>query len=105
MSTSKSIPLDDREAMNQEKFTCLYDRLWKFAYVKAGRYFRDFVLREDAASEAVNLAVDGFIDKDCCDEETARRTIESSLRLASRHREVEPVPVKEEGFHGYKLVS
>ena len=97
------VPLDNERLMNQEEFTSLYNRLWKFAYVKAGRYFRDFVLREDAASEAVNSAVDGFIDKDCCDEERARRTIESSLRQASRHRELEPIEVKEEGFHGYQI--
>ena len=92
--------------ITQEHFTALYDRLLKFALSKASRYFRDWVLREDAACEAVNLAVDAMCNDEgqlVYNEQTARRTIESSLRQASRHRELEPIEVKEEGFHGYQI--
>jgi len=70
------------------------------------------VLREDAASEAVNEAVDAAIKSDCYDEQTARRRIESSLRQSSRKRELEPTIIKkkeqlqlgiDDRFHGYKI--
>ena len=100
--------------MNQEEFTCLYDRLMRFALYKAGRYFRDMVLREDAASEAVNDAIDVLMKQDCYDVQTARRRIESSLRQASRTRTLEPtlitkkeqneLGIDDEGFHAYKVI-
>ena len=72
------------------------------------------MLREDAASEAVNEAVDKFITEGCYDEELARRTIESSLRQASRKRQLEPMSKESVGielqgnngvdhFHGYEV--
>ncbi len=65
------------------------------------------MLREDAASEAVNNWVNDVVEKgiDCFDEEVAKRTIQSSLRQASRKRSVEPIDVKEDGFHGYKVIQ
>ena len=98
--------------MNQEDYNRLYDKLMRFAFYKAGRYFRDMVLREDAASEAVNEAIDAAIKLDCYDEETARRRIESSLRQSSRTRKLEPIVIKrkeklqlgiDDSFHGYKI--
>ena len=98
--------------MKQEDFTRLYDKLMRFAFYKAGRYFRDMVLREDAASEAVNEAINTMVKLDCYDEETARRRIESSLRQSSRTRKLEPTVVKrkeklrlgiDDSFHGYKI--
>ena len=98
--------------MNQEDFNRLYDKLMRFAFYKAGRYFRDTVLREDAASEAVSESVDILIKSDCYDEQTARRKIESSLRQSSRKRELEPSIIKkkeqaklgiDDGFHGYSI--
>ena len=88
----------------QEQFTQLYNKLLKYAYYRAGRYFRDSVLREDAAADAVNEAVDKWIADDCYDEETAKRVIQSSLRQASRKRELEPIESDEEGTHGYKIL-
>ena len=90
----------------------LYDRLLRIAYYRAGRYFRDEVLRQDAADEAMNDAVDRqtkMIAEGCFDEETAKRTIESSLRQSSRKRKVEPISLTEEekrligsgDVHGY----
>jgi len=99
--------------MNQEDFNRLYDKLMRFAFYKAGRYFRDMVLREDAASEAVNEAIDASMKLDCQDEQTARRKIESSLRQSSRKRELEPTLITkreqaqlgiDDGFHGYKII-
>jgi len=99
--------------MNQVDFNRLYDKLMRFAFYKAGRYFRDMVLREDAASEAVNKAIDAVIKSDCYGEETARRRIESSLRQSSRARKLEPTVVKrkeklrlgiDDSFHGYKII-
>ena len=99
--------------MNQEDFNRLYDKLMRFAFYKAGRYFRDMVLREDAASEAVNEAIDASMKLDCYDEQTARRIIESSLRQSSRKRELEPTMIKkkeqnelgiDDGFHGFRIV-
>ena len=98
--------------MEQEDFNRLYDKWMRFAFYKAGRYFRDMVLREDAASEAVNKAVDAAIKSDCYDEQEARRKIESSLRQSSRKRELEPTIIKkkellqlgiDDSFHGYKV--
>lgn len=98
--------------MNQEDFNRLYDKLMRFAFYKAGRYFRDMVLREDAASEAVNEAIDASMKSDCYDEQTARRKIESSLRQSSRKRELEPTLITkkeqrklgiDDGFHGYRI--
>ena len=106
------VPLDNRGGMNQEDFNRLYDKLMRFAFYKAGRYFRDMVLREDAASEAVNEVVDTLIESDCYDEQTARRRIESSLRQSSRKRELEPTLITkkerrglgiDDGIHGYKI--
>jgi len=56
----------------------------RFAYAKAGQYFKDFVLRED---------------------EKAKRVILNSLQYASRRRKLEPINVSREydGFHGYKI--
>lgn len=62
------------------------------------------MLREDAASDAVNDAVDKWISEGCYNEETAKRTIESSLRQASRKRELEPINTEDEGTHGYKII-
>ena len=94
--------------MLQEEFTSLYDKLFSYAYSKAGRYFRDMALREDAASEAVNGAVDTFIKEGCYDGKVAKRRIQSSLRQSSRKRKLEPIdlPNSEEyqGFHGYKII-
>jgi len=93
--------------MLQEEFTRLYGKLFAYAYSKAGRYLRDIVLREDAASEAVNVAVDTFIKEGCYDEKVAKRRIQSSLRQSSRKRKLEPIdlPNTEEyqGYHGYKI--
>lgn len=98
--------------MKQEDFTRLYNKWMRFAFYKAGRYYRDMVLREDAASEAVNKAVDAAIESDCYDEQTARRRIESSLRQSSRKRELEPTIIKkkeqlqlgiDDRFHGYRI--
>jgi len=70
------------------------------------------VLREDAASEAVNEAVNAAIKSDCYDEKTARRKIMSSLRQSSRTRKLEPTTIKkkeqaqlgiDDGFHGYMI--
>ena len=72
------------------------------------------MLREDAASEAVNDAVDKFITEGCYDEELAKRTIESSLRQASRKRKLEPMSQEAvyaelggndgiDNFHGYQV--
>ena len=104
--TSEGVPSIVRGAMEQEEFTRLYDRLWKYAFARAKRYFKDFVLREDAASEAVNTAVDRWLEEDCYDEDTAKRVIQSSLRQASRKRELEPIAINDEelrGFHGYEI--
>lgn len=95
--------------MLQEEFTRLYDKLFSYAYSKAGRYFRDMVLREDAASEAVNDAVDTWIKENCYDEEVAKRRIQSSLRRISQKQTLEPIdlPNTEEyqGFHGYRITD
>jgi polyhydroxyalkanoate synthesis regulator phasin len=90
--------------MLQEQFNQMYDRLLKYAFYKAGRYFRDETLRQDAADEALNEAVDTWIRDGCYDEEVAKRVIQSSLRQASRKRSVEPISVEEEGTHGYKII-
>ena len=93
--------------MYQQQFTEIYNRLSRYAYYKAGRYFRDAVLRQDAADEAVNDAVDAWINGQLYDEELAKRTIQSSLRQASRKRDVEPVNIEGDEFnnmHGYRLV-
>ena len=93
--------------MYQEQFTQLYNRLLKYAYYRAGRYFRDDALRQDAADKAMNDTVDTWIKEGCYDEEVAKRTIQSSLRQSSRKREVEPVSVEGEeynGMHGYKII-
>lgn len=106
------VPLDNRGGMNQEDFNRLYDKLMRFAFYKAGRYFRDMVLREDVASEAVNESIDVLITSDCYDEQVARRRIESSLRQSSRKRELEPTIIKkkeqlqlgiDDSFHGYRI--
>jgi len=104
-----SLIIIGRTAINQEQFTQLYNRLYRFAYYRAGRYFRDNVLREDAAAEAVNDAVDKFVSGDCFDEEAAKLTIQSSLRQSSRTRKLEPVNLLDtegnRGFHAYKVVQ
>ena len=106
----KSVPLYiGRTKINQEQYKQLYDRLLKVAYYKAGRYFRDDVLRQDAADKAMNDAVDQWIAEDCYNEELALRTIESSLRQSSRKRKLEPITLTEEekeiigsdSIHGY----
>ena len=97
---------------NQEDFTRLYNKWLRIALYKATPYFRDMVLREDAASEAVNKAVDAARKSGCYNEETARRKIASSLRQSSRTRKLEPTTIKKkeqlqlgitEGFHGYMI--
>lgn len=98
-----------RTEINQEQFTQLYNRLLKIAYYKAGRYFRDEILRQDAADKAMNDATDKWIAEDCYNEELALRTIESSLRQSSRKRTLEPISLTNEereiigsdGIHGY----
>jgi len=80
----------------------------RFAYAKAGQYFKDFVLREDAAEEAVIKAVDKWWKDSSStplDEEKAKRVILNSLQYASRRRKLEPINVSREydGFHGYKI--
>jgi polyhydroxyalkanoate synthesis regulator phasin len=92
------------EQLTQQEFTRLYDKLLRHAQYKARRYFRDEVLRQDAAERAMNDAVDKWISEGCYDEELARRVIDSSLRQSSRKRELEPIPIDEgDGFHGYQL--
>jgi len=103
--------------MNQEEFSRCYDGLLKFAFYKAGRSFRDFVQREEAAIEAVNSAVDLWLKEDCYDLDKAKQRIESFLRHASRQRELDSSRIidtdreglglepNEEGYHGYKLIS
>ena len=91
----------------QHQLTAVYDNLAGYAYSKAGRYFRDVVLRQDAADEAVNAAVDAWVSGQPYDEEVAKRTIQSFLRQASRKRELEPinvVGVEYQGMHGYKVI-
>jgi len=93
-----------REKMLQEEFMQFYNRLLKYAWYKAGRYFKDISLRQDAADNAMNDAVDVWIREGTYDEETAKRAIQSSLRQASRKRDLEPISVDEEGMHGYKVI-
>lgn len=101
------VPLVNREGyINQEQFTQFYEKLRRHALYKARRYFKDAVLQEDAADEAVNIAVDEMWQSDCYDEETARTRIDSSLCQSSRTRKLEPVSVvgqEVENFHGYKV--
>ena len=90
--------------MNQEQFNQLYDRLSRYAYYRAGRYFHDQTLRQDAADEAMNRAVDTWMEADCYDEQMAKRAIQSSLRQSSRKRQVEPITVHDyENMHGYEI--
>ena len=92
--------------INQEQLTQSYNRLMKHAYYKAGRYFRDKVMREDAAMEAVNDAVDLWIREGCYDEDMARTRIESSLRQSSLTKKLEPITVYGEQYentHGYEV--
>lgn len=101
------VPLVNREGyINQEQFTLLYGRLQRYAHYHAGRFFRDPILREQAKDEAVDNATDEMWQSDCYDEETARRTIDSSLRQSSRTRKLEPANVAGDeysNFHGYKV--
>ena len=93
--------------MYQHQFTEIYNSLAGYAYSKAGRYFRDAVLRQDAADEAVNAAVDAWVSGQSYDEEMAKRTIQSFLRQASRKRDKEPINVvgaEYQGMHGYKII-
>jgi hypothetical protein len=91
--------------LTQQEFTQLYDKLLRHALYKARRYFKDEVLRQDAAERAVNDAVDKWISEGCYDEDLARTVIDSSLRQSSRHRELEPIPLDDEyeGFRGYQI--
>lgn len=89
--------------MLQQEFTRFYNKLHAYAYSKAGRYFRDAILRDDAACEAVNSAVDAMVRTGCYDLEKAKRRIQSTLRHSSRKRELEPTPCDMEGFHGYEI--
>jgi len=89
----------------QTEFTQLYNRLSRYAFFKAGRYFTDPVLKRDAADGALNEAIDEWIRQDNYDEETAKRAIQSSLRQSSRKRKLEPInSVDEEGFQGYRVI-
>lgn len=103
----KSVPLVDREGyINQEQFTQFYEKLRRHALYKARRYFKDAVLQEDAADEAVNIAVDEMWQSDCYDEEMARTRIDSSLCQSSRTRTLEPANVvgqEFDNFHAYKV--
>ena len=90
--------------INQEQFTQFYEKLRRHALYFARRYFKDAVLQEDAADEAVNNAVDEMWQSDCYDEERARVVIDSSLRQSSRTRKLEPITVHDyENMHGYKV--
>jgi len=91
----------------QAEFTQVYNRLQKYAWYKAGRYFTDRSLRQDAADNAVNDAVDEWIGTENYDEEVAKRVIQSSLRQASRKRNLESIELREDeydGFHGYRII-
>jgi len=94
----------------QEQFTVIYNDYLRFAYAKAGRYFRDKVLREAAAEEAVTKAFDSWWKKDSSkplDDERIKRIIRNSLQYASQKQELEPVNLPDideyYGYHGYRV--
>lgn len=93
--------------MLQTEFTQLYERLQRYAFKGAGRYFKDPSLRQDAADNAMNDAVDEWIKLGTYDEEVAKRVIQSSLRKSSRNRNIEPIDLPDteeyQGFHGYRV--
>jgi len=100
------------EQLTQEEFTQLYNRLLRYAYFKATRYYGDLILRQDVANEAVNKAVDNWVDGQPIDEMGARRTIDSYLRQSSRRRKLEPLSfralppeVSHAAMHGYRIVE
>ena len=93
--------------MYQAEFTQLYDRLMKYAYYKAGWYFKDPALRQDATDDAVNTAVDNWVDGEPYDEAKAKRVINNSLRRSSRNKKLQPMrseeypPYIETSMRGY----
>ena len=76
----------------------------------ARRYFKDVVLRQDAADEAVNSAVDEIWQSGCLgkafDEQRTKTTMQSSLRQSSRTRKLELANVvgdEYREFHAYRV--
>ncbi len=95
--------------MYQAQFTQLYDGLVRYAYYRAGRYYNDPVLRQDAAEDAVNEAVDNWVNGEPYDESKAKRVICNALRRSSRNRNLEPLrsgeypPGVDTNMRGYEI--
>ena len=88
--------------MYQEVFNRLYDKLFKYAYSRAARYFNDTGLCDDVADKAMEDVVVYWTNRqDGYNEGKAREIICNSVRDCSRTRhkleaEDKKVPMYEE---------
>ena len=100
--------IEEAYIYTQEQFTSLYNGYLRFANAYARRFFRDMVLREAAAEEAVTKAFDKWWREsptEPVDDERMKRVIRNSLQYASKTQKLEPIPCDMEGFHGYRIIE